>query len=154
MKLTVRMIRVVSKHYAGKDRNIYKNVAKILLELGYIKSSKQGNQGFVNKHADEVLHLYNSVPKKQSYKEYLEESHRFLSSFEWKRLRMQAFNTYGNRCQCCGADARTTTLNVDHIKPRYTHPELQLDINNLQILCSDCNKGKGNWLVKDYRDGE
>ena len=35
-------------------------------------------------------------------------------------------------------------LEVDHIKPRSTHPELALDFDNLQVLCHDCNQGKGN----------
>lgn len=71
-------------------------------------------------------------------------SNDFLDSYEWKRLRVQAFAKYGNRCQCCGATAANAQLQVDHIKPRLTHPELALDINNLQVLCHPCNQGKAN----------
>jgi 5-methylcytosine-specific restriction endonuclease McrA len=42
-------------------------------------------------------------------------------------------------------------LNVDHIKPRKTHPHLALSVENCQILCSECNKGKGNWDETDWR---
>lgn len=76
----------------------------------------------------------------------------FLSTLEWKQIRMLALKTYGNVCQCCGANPSTgAVLNVDHIKPRKLHPELALDITNLQILCSDCNHGKGNWDDTDWR---
>ena len=36
------------------------------------------------------------------------------------------------------------SLNIDHIKPLKTHWNLRLDINNLQILCKDCNKFKAS----------
>lgn len=56
-----------------------------------------------------------------------------------------ALNLYGLTCQCYGASVKHgATLNVDHIKPRKFFPHLALDINNLQVLCSDCNHGKGN----------
>ncbi len=79
-------------------------------------------------------------------------SPKFLDSYEWANLRMMALKKYGGTCMCCGQSRLDgITLNVDHIKPRLTHPELALDINNLQILCSMCNKGKGNWDETDWR---
>jgi hypothetical protein len=77
----------------------------------------------------------------------------FLQSKAWKRLRLEAFKIYGNLCQCCGASpSNGATLNVDHIKPRRLFPELALDLKNLQILCGDCNEGKGNWDMSDWRN--
>jgi len=79
-------------------------------------------------------------------------SDKFLESFEWRRLRMQALIKYGRRCVCCGATPMTgAVMNVDHIKPRKLFPNLALDINNLQILCGECNHGKGNWDQTDWR---
>jgi 5-methylcytosine-specific restriction endonuclease McrA len=76
----------------------------------------------------------------------------FLTTFEWRKLRMEALIKYGRRCVCCGATPMTgATMNVDHIKPRKLFPELALDINNLQILCHECNHGKGNWDQTDWR---
>ena len=40
---------------------------------------------------------------------------------------------------------------ASHIKPRKTHPELALEFDNLQVLCADCNKRKGNKHSIDYR---
>jgi len=80
-------------------------------------------------------------------------SRSFLTSSGWRRVRMLAFVRYGNRCQCCGASPSdgVTVLNVDHVKPRATHPELALNVDNLQVLCAACNHGKGNWDSTDWR---
>ena len=76
----------------------------------------------------------------------------FYSSRAWKILRYQAFEKYGNRCQCCGARPDDyITLHVDHVKPKSTHPELALDLNNMQILCEDCNIGKINQFQTDWK---
>jgi 5-methylcytosine-specific restriction endonuclease McrA len=79
-------------------------------------------------------------------------SKEFLQSYDWRRLRMQAIKQYGNKCQCCGATPATgAVINVDHIKPRRHYPDLALDLNNLQVLCHECNHGKGNWDETDWR---
>ena len=79
----------------------------------------------------------------------------FLRTYEWRRVRMQALKLYGTRCQCCGASPATgAVLHVDHIKPRKLYPQLALDVQNLQVLCHECNHGKGNWDMTDWRDKE
>lgn len=76
----------------------------------------------------------------------------FLRSYEWRSLRMVALKKYGAKCQCCGASPATgAVMNVDHIKPRKLYPELALELENLQVLCGDCNHGKGNWDMTDWR---
>lgn len=76
----------------------------------------------------------------------------FLESYEWRKLRMQALKLHGARCQCCGASpAQGAIMNVDHIKPRKLFPELALELSNLQVLCHECNHGKGNWDMTDWR---
>lgn len=80
------------------------------------------------------------------------DSDDFLRSFEWRRVRMMALKKYGARCQCCGASPATgAVMNVDHIKPRKLFPALALDVDNLQVLCHECNHGKGNWDMTDWR---
>lgn len=79
-------------------------------------------------------------------------SSSFLDTYEWRKVRMQALKKYGPKCMCCGATPQTgAVMNVDHIKPRKLFPNLALDINNLQVLCHDCNHGKGNWDHTDWR---
>lgn len=77
----------------------------------------------------------------------------FLDTYEWRKLRMEALKKYGPKCMCCGATPQTgAVMNVDHIKPRKLWPSLALDISNLQILCHECNHGKGNWDQTDWRN--
>jgi len=76
----------------------------------------------------------------------------FYSSDEWREVRYRALKLHGGACQCCGArGSRQSPLHVDHIKPRSKFPELALDINNLQVLCADCNLGKRAWDQTDWR---
>lgn len=79
----------------------------------------------------------------------------FLQTYAWRRLRMEALKKHGARCQCCGASPQTgAVINVDHVKPRKLFPELALSLDNLQILCHECNHGKGNWDQTDWRPEE
>lgn len=76
----------------------------------------------------------------------------FLKSSEWKCLRKSVLLKYGSSCMKCGKANKSGRLsNVDHIKPRKYFPELSLEFSNLQVLCSRCNKEKGNKNSVDYR---
>lgn len=84
----------------------------------------------------------------------------FYLSWEWRTLRMEALKEHGARCQCCGAKPTDTDMAgkpvkicVDHIKPISKFWNLRLDKKNLQILCDECNQGKGAWDETDWRDG-
>jgi len=71
---------------------------------------------------------------------------------EWRRVRYVALLRAGGRCACCGRRASAgVMLHVDHVKPRSRFPELSLEITNLQVLCEDCNLGKGAWDRTDWR---
>lgn len=79
-------------------------------------------------------------------------SPEFLRTYAWRQLRYRAIREGGTRCECCGAGPRDgVRLNVDHIQPRKLRPDLALDPWNLQILCEDCNAGKGNHDQTDFR---
>jgi len=79
----------------------------------------------------------------------------FLETYEWRKLRMTALTKYGAKCMCCNATREHgVRIHVDHIKPRRLFPELALTLSNLQILCEDCNHGKGNWDQTDWRPRE
>lgn len=83
------------------------------------------------------------------------KSPQFLDTYAWRQLRMQALRKYGPKCMCCGATPdHGAVMNVDHIKPRKLFPHLALDLDNLQILCHECNHGKGNWDQTDWRPVE
>jgi hypothetical protein len=73
----------------------------------------------------------------------------FYKTREWRDVRYKALVKHGKRCQCC--NTTEGYLHVDHIKPRSLFPELELDLNNLQILCEACNIGKSNTDQTDWR---
>jgi|CXWL01.1.fsa_nt_gi 5-methylcytosine-specific restriction endonuclease McrA len=70
----------------------------------------------------------------------------FYKTNEWRQLRYLALKNSCASCQCCGKkSSKDTVIHVDHIKPRSRYPELELCLDNLQVLCDDCNIGKGDW---------
>ena len=76
----------------------------------------------------------------------------FYRSYEWATLRFKVLKKYGAECMCCGARREDGfMMNVDHIKPRNKFPKLELEFDNLQVLCALCNKGKGSWDRTDFR---
>ncbi len=94
----------------------------------------------------------NHIPVMEKYNSEFLGSNEFLNTHDWKKLRMQALMKFGNSCQCCGRGvAEGAKICVDHIRPRKLFPELSLSINNLQILCFDCNEGKGNIFVTNWK---
>jgi HNH endonuclease len=79
----------------------------------------------------------------------------FYRSYGWRSLRIDALEANRERhgalrCDCCLA-ATTGQWHVDHILPRSSHPELALEPANLQVLCEDCNLGKGTRYATDWR---
>lgn len=65
-------------------------------------------------------------------------------------LRYQALMASGGRCALCGATKEERPLDVDHIIPRSRAGKNVL--SNLQILCSKCNRSKGNKDATDFRE--
>jgi hypothetical protein len=76
----------------------------------------------------------------------------FYKSYEWRRIRYDVLQKNDGRCELCGRSKHDgIVLNVDHIKPLRLHWELRLSRGNLQILCNECNHGKGNRDKTDWR---
>ncbi len=73
----------------------------------------------------------------------------FYDSREWRELRYAVLKSRGRKCEACGTVDKQ--IHVDHVKPRSRYPELSLVESNLQILCVDCNLGKGAWDETDWR---
>lgn len=82
-----------------------------------------------------------------------EQKKRFYNSAAWNGVngvRKQALKRDNYECQMCKREGKVTVdsikedgerkaivLNVHHIKEIETHPELALNINNLETLCLD-----------------
>ena len=115
------------------------------------KERPQKNKG-INKLAYENSKISSRERKKLNRDEFI-NSREFLESVEWRAIRYDALKRNNGCCELCGASKNDgVVLNVDHIKPRKHHPELALDINNLQVLCAACNHGKGNRDDTDWRN--
>lgn len=71
----------------------------------------------------------------------------FYGTLEWIELRNWAVSVYGPQCMRCG---KTHWPCGDHIHSVKNFPELKLNPYNIQILCVDCNKWKGNKTI-DFR---
>lgn len=119
--------------------------------LSKIKRQNGLTYKFVRLYAQSGIPKELRAIKKQNNTHVFYKTRAFLLSEEWYKLRYEAIIKYGNKCQCCGADSKSGPLNVDHIKPRVDYPELATDINNLQVLCERCNKGKGWQDQTDWR---
>lgn len=81
----------------------------------------------------------------------VEDSRSFYQSYQWRRLRLKVFEKYGNNCACFVPGCNNPATHVDHIKPRSKFPHLALDINNMQLLCPECNRAKSNDIIADFR---
>jgi 5-methylcytosine-specific restriction endonuclease McrA len=72
-------------------------------------------------------------------KEHHRHSKVITRTKRWKVLRMEILERDGFCCKGCGCGGR---LEVDHIKPVRTHPELSYEPRNLQALCPSCHTKK------------
>uniref|UniRef100_UPI0035C78DE3 HNH endonuclease n=1 Tax=Palleronia sp. TaxID=1940284 RepID=UPI0035C78DE3 len=63
-----------------------------------------------------------------------------LKTRRWQVLRHEILERDGWTCTCgCG---RRDRLEVDHVRPVRTHPELAFDPANLQTLAAPCHTAK------------
>lgn len=100
---------------------------------------------------DAVLIRNGAQPEGKRHPDYKKDD-RFYVSEAWRRLRYLALRNSEGKCCCCGASAADgAKLHVDHVVPRFQDPKRALDITNLQVLCEDCNLGKGAWDSTDWR---
>jgi hypothetical protein len=76
---------------------------------------------------------------------------KFYDSWEWKRLSYDVKLKRGRRCECCGAKAPEVRIITDHVQPLRHYWHLRLVEANLQVLCDDCNMGKGSRDDTDFR---
>jgi hypothetical protein len=120
----------------GKEKLTVNILDKNKIKLGLMKARLKKSSGCI---IDELI---------ERFADHIEanQNRRVSMSFDAK-----IFAKYGNRCMCCGAGPEEERLEIDHIYPRSTHPHLENDPDNLQILCRKCNVGKGDKIIVDYR---
>jgi 5-methylcytosine-specific restriction endonuclease McrA len=129
--------------YAKRKKKSRKSIAKIIEKNPVYKDVIAEQLKAVAKKA----YANKQYAKRPEYKPGMKDA--FYNTREWLEVRYKTLVKYGKVCQCCGASAGI--LHVDHIKPRSKFPSLELDIDNLQVLCEACNIGKSNKDVTDWR---
>ena len=140
-----------------KDVNVY--VIRALLPHANIKSYDEVLHGLLSRKRE--LSRKVIVPTTFEYEDRkflfeettgctYDNSKDFYSSNAWVKLREETLAKYGRKCQKCGATP-PIPIEVDHIKPRVHRHDLELDPNNLQVLCKPCNREKGDRHETDYR---
>jgi len=64
----------------------------------------------------------------------------FYKSREWRAVRLLALDRDHHECQECKRQGRVSKgQNVHHIKELRDHPELALELDNLETLCIRCH---------------
>ena len=79
-------------------------------------------------------------------------NHKWLDSPTGGAMRLRVLEEGGRRCAICGATHKDRLLDVDHIIPRSKGGPSTFE--NLQVLCSKCNRAKGNRSERDFRVAE
>ena len=68
------------------------------------------------------------------------EGKKFLNSTAWLRCRALklSMDPWCERCEVSKSQP-VSAVDVHHIRPRDTHPELSLTLSNLESLCKSCH---------------
>jgi 5-methylcytosine-specific restriction protein A len=84
----------------------------------------------------------------------VEQKTKFYTSYAWKKLRQQVIERDNYECQECKRQGKVfinthemnksgkrkkISLIVHHLKELEEHPELALDIDNLETVCVNCH---------------
>lgn len=90
-----------------------------------------------------------SKPKPEKHPSKAQKD-EFYKTWDWQKLRVKTFEKFGRRCMCCGATndsidmtGKPVQIVCDHVKPLHNYWSMRLDPENTQVLCFDCNMGKG-----------
>lgn len=155
----------LTKHHVKKNRRKAAGICRRklgTLEWDYMEIAKriafelgEETKKIPIQKMDKLLSKYSGInihEKLKFSKNSKKITNNFYSTDEWRELRIEAFNIHGYKCLKCGAHGEDVELHVDHIKPRSKYPELELDIDNMQILCKECNLKKSNYHSTDYRE--
>jgi hypothetical protein len=89
------------------------------------------------------IELQSIIPLDYEKKQKVNNNNRSPVS---KALRHKVLMRDRSTCQACGARAPDVQLEVDHIIP--VSKGGTDDMQNLTTLCLDCNRGKGDKLIK------
>jgi 5-methylcytosine-specific restriction endonuclease McrA len=141
-------VPLIGRNLAKKKKYLSKEIAK-LSDCPFDPVSGKTNQWTAQKVKPTNIKCSNpNLPTEKMIS-------NFYKSWEWKRLSYDVKLKLGRKCMCCGGTPETgAVINTDHIKPLRKNWHLRLDKTNMQILCNDCNMGKGSRDETDFRPSD
>lgn len=131
----------------GEDSSMARVQARHLIKKYRVEKQERKSLGKAVRKARRPSYLP-GIPSASTLERDIKE---FYNSWEWKQLSYEVKLDRGRTCECCGAKAPDVKIITDHIKPIRHNWHLRLEPTNLQILCDDCNRGKGSRDETDFR---
>jgi len=115
------------------NTNHVKKICGVCFHGTYINAEKESSKESYKEKVITAQHEFRSKKYKDS----------FYNGKKWLSLRYDfLFSSKNKECAICGSIKKP--FHVDHILPRSKYPELEYKIENLQILCAECNLGKSD----------
>ena len=84
----------------------------------------------------------------------MRKSDPFYMSAPWRRLREQVLDEQPLCEDCLLVDRVTPATEIDHVLPRASHPELELEITNCRGLCKSHHSSKTMKELNARRRGQ
>lgn len=156
-KLALEFLKMDESQIQYYERVVKTMPVKVLLNHDVIK--KNDNQISLNTRKlnfDQRQKLISLCESKLN--EFLESrglklwDYRLIDNPVPDSLRYKVLKKSNHRCELCGSTKYDRPLDVDHIIPRSRKGKTEE--SNLQVLCSKCNRSKGNKDDTDFRDTE
>jgi len=93
------------------------------------------------KRGHELGQLYEGFPKGDSNPRWTGGKPRIKRwNGVYKAFRKKMLEQAGFRCTNCARTDREATLEIHHIKPYHTFPQLRYEPSNIEVLCEACHK--------------
>jgi 5-methylcytosine-specific restriction endonuclease McrA len=80
-----------------------------------------------------------------------QKAKNYYGTPEWRRVRYLFLRQQKRPLTCSLCNRSDGVICVDHIKSVRRYPELRSRLDNLQLLCTQCNLGKGSDFDDDWR---
>ena len=144
------MMNEACRHFGMANPCLNKTISKKMLR-GVRNALREGQEITMERFVTLSVSSLETSKKWDINEIAFARSKKFYQSARWKNLRLRALANHQS-CRACGRSPKKhgIVLHVDHILPRSIYPEYALYLGNLQILCEDCNIGKGNTIHKRF----